>query len=86
MVDKTIRLGDISFSPDAEKLLNKADVKDALARHQQGDWGEVSIFKRLQNERILHGALGWIESRYRDRNGTYFILCTKHYTTVTIER
>lgn len=84
MVDKTIRLGDISFSPDADKLLNKADVKDALTRHQRGDWGEIGVLQRLENERNLRSGNGWIQSRFRDRNGTYFILCTKHYTTVTL--
>jgi len=86
MVDKTIRLGDISYSPDADKMLNRADVKGALSRHQQGEWGEIGVFQRLENERNIRSGKGWIQSDFRDRNGTYFLFTTKNCTTVTLER
>ena len=44
-------LGEICATPEATKAFQKADVSPLwfLAKHQDGDWGEVSAYDEAEN-------------------------------------
>jgi hypothetical protein len=46
-------LGQVVITPNALESLKHADVCQALARHQSGDWGEVCPEDRAENELSL---------------------------------
>jgi hypothetical protein len=75
-------LGQIVITPGAQSTLFIEDVRIALARHAQGDWGELCREDWTENERSLqHG--GRLFSVYRDRLDTQFYIITESDRSVT---
>jgi SAM-dependent methyltransferase len=89
---KKFELGAVKVSPAASGMLarNDLDLKTYLARHQQGDWGEVDPSRRWRNEWAL-AHLGTIRSTYplgdevsllvntaADRSGTWVMLGSEY--------
>lgn len=75
-------LGQCVITANAGDTLHPEDVKWALDRHAQGDWGELCPHDWAENE------LGLAEghrlfSRYRDRSGGLFYILTEHDRSVT---
>ena len=64
-------LGHIAMTTRALRTLHLGDMSDALARHAQCDWGEISSEDRDRNESALW-EMGRLHSVYHDRNGVKF--------------
>jgi len=75
-------LGQCVITVNAKDTLNPEDVKLALDRHVQGDWGELCQHDWKENELGLAQGLR-LFSRYKDRDGTYFYIITEHDRSVT---
>lgn len=69
-------LGRVVITRGALDTLNGEDVLLSLARHQQGDWGDVWEEDWNQNDYAV-GQLLRILSSYRDRNGCKFWVITE---------
>ena len=75
-------LGQCLITANAKDTLHPEDVKLALDRHVQGDWGELCQHDWKENELGLAQGLR-LFSRYKDRDGTYFYIITEHDRSVT---
>ncbi|HZZ71007.1 MAG TPA: hypothetical protein VFE24_02070 [Pirellulales bacterium] len=78
-------LGQIVITPTAEALLRQAGqtAHDLLARHEQGDWGEVSEDERQWNDSGIDPPRN-LASRYRLRTGQSIMVFTKADRSVTM--
>jgi len=86
MTERHCELGDVYIAPDAKKAVHPGDIRAALSRHEQGDWGEAGMLQRIANERALKIG-GWVTSVYRDRNGIEFHVQTgRRDTSVTLAK
>lgn len=69
-------LGRMVITQTALAVLATEDVPRALARHAQGDWGDLCEEDRQENERaLLRG--GRLFSAYHDANGVKFYIITE---------
>ena len=75
-------LGQIFETRGAQAKLVPSDVEDAIRRHVNGDWGEVSLADREENERSLQEGLRLL-SVYHDRNGVKFWIISEADRSVT---
>lgn len=70
-------LGRIEITPEAHALLTPADIRQAISRHRNGDWGEVDEETRVEN----HGGIGYarlaICSHYSAADGSPFWVMTE---------
>jgi len=69
-------LGQIVITMNAKEQLNRQDVLASLARHSQGDWGNLDEADRQENERSLNQGYR-ILSAYQDRHGTKLWIITE---------
>jgi hypothetical protein len=75
-------LGSFYVTAAVERTLDPADVAQALARHAQGDWGDVGEEDRTENELSL--AEGYrLFSVYHDRRGVKFWIITERDRSAT---
>ena len=75
-------LGDFYVTAAVDKMLDPADISQALARHSQGDWGDVGKDDRKENELSL--AEGYrLFSVYHDRHGVKFWIITERDRSAT---
>ncbi len=74
---KLFELGSIELSDSAIKALkiNNLRADDLLARHQQGDWGDLDKSRRQKNDAEVHDAL-LLTSRYILDDGTELFIST----------
>ena len=70
------RLGHIVATPNALERLSQDDILTAIGRHQAGDWGDVSVADREENELSLKQGFRLL-SVYHSGNGTKFWLITE---------
>jgi hypothetical protein len=78
-------LGRVVATPGALKLLEEAceDALDYLARHASGDWGELDLQDRRENERSLRNS--WrIISSYPVGERTIWIITEADRSVTTI--
>lgn len=47
------KLGQTVATPALLAVVDQADIAAALSRHERGDWGQVSVDDRQQNELAL---------------------------------
>ena len=73
---RTITLGQTVITPNAQNTLRPEDIREALARHQRGDWGDCGKEDAAENEFALGKRLR-LFSIYHDRNGTKFWIITE---------
>ncbi len=79
---QNFELGKLHITPSAAQALTPDDVIAALARHAQGDWGEVDAEDWQENERSLRE--GWrLFSVYKTATGTPFWVITEADRSVT---
>lgn len=81
-----IPLGKTVITAGALEVLSDMDINTALARHQSGDWGEVTKADQRANDRALKNG-GRILSAYTSADGTRFWIITeadRSYTTVLL--
>jgi len=78
-------LGKVVATPGAIKLLLEAgeDPFDYLARHATGDWGDLCIFDRRQNEIALREGLR-VFSSYETLAGKVWIITEADGSVTTI--
>lgn len=60
--------GALIFTPGALAIVPPDEVLDALVRHFAGDWSNLDIFDRQQNERALAND-GRLLSSFQSRQG-----------------
>jgi hypothetical protein len=69
-------LGAVMVTAEARELLSDAEIRRAIARHSQGDWGDVDDETRAEN----NGGIGYIRlsicSRYPAQKGGSFWVMT----------
>lgn len=83
ITDSKFPLGDIVITTNAQNRLDPADVELGLARHAQGDWGEVCPDDAASND---HGAKhgGMILSAYRSKDQCFWIITDAGHATTTV--
>ena len=55
-----------------KKKISAYDRMLALVHHRNGDWGEISVQDRADNNKSLQSGLGTVCSKYRFINGDAF--------------
>ena len=69
-------LGRLVATPGALAILSHPDITTALARHLQGDWGDVDGDDRAANDNaLIEGSR--LLSAYHAANGTKFWIITE---------
>jgi hypothetical protein len=68
--------GEINITAGALKELPAEDIQAALRRHLRGDWGDLDVEDRKQNDETLERG-GTIASIYRASNGVKFYIVTE---------
>lgn len=77
-----LKLGRLVATPGVLETISESCIFAALARHIQGDWGEVCETDRQLNDyALIHGER--IHSAYRDAKGTKFWIITEWDRSVT---
>ena len=69
-------LGQTLITPGAMEALHQEDVRSAMRRHSQGDWGNCSRDDREANDQALVDG-GRMFSVYQDKFGTRFWIITE---------
>ena len=75
------RLNCHSVSDDASCVLTDEQIRDALRRHQHGDWGIVDRRTRRENDHGLELGDGELMSIFETKDGTQFIVCSSRFQT-----
>ena len=72
----TLHLGQQVITPGALAAVSADDVRDALARHARGDWGDLCHEDSKQNDDAIATG-GRVLSAYRSPSGTRFWIITE---------
>lgn len=81
-MDARFPLGQTVITRNALNAIDPADVRNALARHAVGDWGDICDEDKAINEQSLkHG--GRLMSTFTDRQNTKFWIITEADRSVT---
>ena len=78
------QLGRVAVTAHAQDILSDTDINASLARHQSGDWGEVSRSDWRANDSALKSGER-ILSAYTGKGGKHFWIITesdRSHTTV----
>lgn len=67
-------LGDVYITDRAQQRLSATRVINALARHSQGDWGDLDTDDVYANELALEFGGGSLQSRYGTNDREFWIL------------
>ena len=73
---KQVPLGLLAITPEVRDRIAEADIIDAIARHAQGDWGELDPEDRDRNESFIEDGFRLL-SVYSDRHGESFWIITE---------
>jgi len=79
-------LGEIVATPTAFESVSESEIKQALARHSSGDWGELDAEDQRSNRRALETGAR-ILSAYQTGSGKKFWIITeanRYATTVLL--
>lgn len=82
MLRNKFPLGRTVITPNALESLHHDDVRDALTRHGQGDWGELCEEDKESNDAALESC-GRLLSAYRDKADVKFWIITEADRSVT---
>ena len=75
-------LGRLVATPGALARVSSREINTALARHLQGDWGELDEDDRSANDRaLLEGSR--LLSAYHATNGIKFWIITEHDRSIS---
>ena len=80
---KRFPLGEIIITPKAHDQLETVEIRTALRRHAQGDWGELRPQEILENERALREGYR-LFSLYRDHLERSFCVVTAADRSMTL--
>ena len=75
-VTPLFKLGNLSQTPGVLKAIPADDVMQALARHQSGDWGDLSAADKEENEFSVGRHLRLL-SAYHAQTGEKFWIITE---------
>lgn len=75
-------LGNLAVTATALAQLSAEDMLAAIARHAQGDWGDVDVEDRNENQRSLRAG-NRLLSVYRSASGRKFWIITEADRSVT---
>lgn len=75
-------LGSICITPGAQEALSHEDVMTALSRHCRGDWGEVCVADREENDLSVREGFRLL-SAYQSQSGHKFWVITEADRSVT---
>jgi len=64
-------LGRVVITSNAQAILDRQSVLEALRRHENGDWGNLCEDDRLENEAALNEGRRLL-SAYADKEGVAF--------------
>ena len=76
------RLGRLVATPGALSSIPNPEILIAIARHQAGDWGELSEEDCTSNDQALIGG-GRLLSAYQSTTGIRFWIITEADRTIT---
>jgi hypothetical protein len=76
-------LGQVVITRNALQAVPAGEVREALARHASGDWGELCDEDRQENELSLAGGEGRLFSAYGAADGNRFWIITEADRSVT---
>ena len=74
--------GQIVATPNALAQLTQDDILRGLARHQAGDWGNLDVDDRKENDRALESGSRLL-SAYQAGNGVKFWIITEANRSAT---
>ena len=75
-------LGRLVATPGALAQVSPHDINTALARHLEGDWGELGEEDRSANDRaLIEGSR--LVSAYHATNGIKFWIITEHDRSIS---
>lgn len=81
-----VRLGTITLSPGAQKVLTTHDVLAALSRHSRGDWGDSRNEQDWADNDLRYHDGYWMESWFYAADQTEFLVLTDpRLGTTTVE-
>lgn len=75
-------LGQLVATPAALAGLTHDDIQNALTRHLYGDWGDLDVEDRVENELSLKKGFR-LFSVYHGVNGVKFYIITEHDRSIT---
>lgn len=77
-----VPLGQLTATPGVLRKVTSAEIQEALSRHRNGDWGDLSdADKELNDESLRNGSR--LLSSYRAADGTAFWIITEADRSVT---
>ena len=68
-------------SDAASSVLTDEQIRDALRRHERGDWGSVDRQTRRENDHSLELGDGELMSIFETEDGTRFNVCSSRFHT-----
>jgi hypothetical protein len=80
--DRRFAFGRLFITMSADEQLDEEDVSNALKRHLQGDWGDLSENDKASNEEALKTDTRLLSS-YHDKKGVKFWVLTEADRSVT---
>jgi hypothetical protein len=78
---REFRLTCFSASDAANQALTSEDIRDAILRHQRGDWGSVDRQTRRENDNALQLGDGPLLSIFETRDGIRFSVDSNRFHT-----
>ena len=82
-IEPRFPLGRVLITPNALNTLDTNDVQLTLHRHQSGDWGEVCLEDRAENEFSLTRGLRLL-SVYRSEGTKFWIITEADRSATTV--
>ncbi|MDR0531392.1 MAG: hypothetical protein LBG83_04935 [Oscillospiraceae bacterium] len=82
-MSRTLSLGHVVITTNADNVLNRVSVLQAIARHKFCDWGECCDEDKESNDAAVQNGDDRIHSVYRDSKGTKFWIITESDRSVT---
>lgn len=79
-------LGRICITPAAMDLLSPSEIEAALVRHRNGDWGNVNVQDRQENDFSVANGFRVISSYSTCRGEPFWIIteADRSYTTILL--
>jgi hypothetical protein len=74
---RKVALGAVVITPDAAKVIQKADLKLALMRHEHCDWGACSVADWKHNDEALHEGRRVVSVHYARNKPIRFKIITE---------
>ena len=70
-------LGHLVITSNAKSTISGTDLWPAIARHVQGEWGDMCMMDKATNDEALENGEGRLFSRHKDSRETVFWIITE---------